>query len=425
MLDNKLLREDLDAVVNKLRMKNFTLDKQTYTTFESTRKELQSITEKLQQDRNSLAKEIGIAKKQKLDTTELMRKGNEVSKKLSETETQLKAHQKDFQDFLSSIPNLVHDSTPRGSSEDDNVVINKYGTPRNIDFEVKDHVSLCSASKQLDFEAGSNLSGSRFVVLQADIALLNRALINYMLDTHTKTFNYLETNTPVLVNEKALFGTGQLPKFRDDQFFTNSEHNLALIPTAEVTLTNLLRDTQLDEATLPRKLCAYSLCFRKEAGSYGKDTRGMLRMHQFEKVELVQVVHPSASYEALEDLTSNAEHILKTLELPFQRVSLCGGDLGFSAAKTYDLEVWLPSQNTYREISSCSNTECFQARRMNIKIKCKNNKKPIFAHCLNGSGLAIGRTLLAILENYQQADGSVEIPKVLIPYMHGKTKIIL
>ncbi len=422
MIDNKFLRENLNHVAEELLKKKYQLDVDKYLALEQTRRSLQEKTESFQAERNKTAKAIGIAKSKNEDSTELFAKAQEIATAMGNCEQELKQHQLKLQAFLLDIPNIAHSSTPTGSTEAENVVLKEWGTAKNFDFPVKDHVDLTAKSKQMDFDSASELTCSRFVVLRNDIALLNRALVQWMLDTHTTKFGYTEINTPVLANEKTLYGTGQLPKFKDDQFWTDNEPSLALIPTAEVTLTNLFRNQQIQSSSTI-KLCAHSLCFRKEAGSYGKDTKGMLRMHQFEKVELVHIAHPDNSYQQLEELTSHAEYLLEALDLPYRRVALCTGDLGFSAAKTYDLEVWLPSQNTYREISSCSNTEAFQARRINIKIKA-DGQKPVLAHCLNGSGLAIGRTLLAIIENYQQQDGSINIPKPLQSYMHGKTSIL-
>ncbi len=422
MIDNKLLREQLNDVIRALSNKGFQFDTEKYQQLESQRRELQQQTENFQAKRNSIAKNIGIAKSQNQDCTELLEEAQLIGQQMGNLEQELKQHQQIMQDFLAKVPNTPHESTPVGTSEADNITLKSWGTIPTFDFDIKDHVTLTESSGQMDFHQASQLTCSRFVVLKNDIALLNRALANWMLNTHTTQFGYTEINTPVLANASSLYATGQLPKFKEDQFWTDDDKHLALIPTAEVTLTNLVRDQQLHPDNLPIKLCAHSLCFRKEAGSYGKDTRGILRMHQFEKVELVQIVHPEHSYEQLEQLTSHAEYLLEALELPYRRVALCGGDLGFSAAKTYDLEVWIPSQQCYREISSCSNTESFQARRLNAKVKL--GKKSVHVHCLNGSGLAIGRTILAILENYQQKDGSVVVPEVLRKYMHGKTHIL-
>lgn len=422
MIDNKLLREQLDEIVTALNKKHYNLDVTTYQKLEAKRRDLQQQTESFQAQRNAMAKRIGMAKAKGEATEDLFKEAQLLGDKMGSIEKDLKEHQASMQSFLAQIPNTPHHTTPTGRNETDNITVKTWGTIPTFDFPVKDHVALTESSGQMDFHTASQLSCSRFVVLKNDIALLNRALSQFMLNTHTQRFGYTEVNTPVLANADTLYGTGQLPKFKDDQFWTDDDKHLALIPTAEVTLTNLVRDTQLRIDDLPLKLCAHSLCFRKEAGSYGKDTRGILRMHQFEKIELVQICHPDSSYEQLENLTSHAEFILEALELPYRKVALCGGDLGFSAAKTYDLEVWVPSQQCYREISSCSNTESFQARRINAKIK--TDKKSILAHCLNGSGLAVGRTLLAVLENYQQADGSILIPQVLRPYMHERTHIL-
>ena len=423
MIDNKHLRDNLDSVAEKLTKKQFKLDKEQYHALETKRKTLQSTTEQLQAQRNQSCKAIGIAKSKGEDTQTLMTEAQRIAKEMGTIEQELKAHQEKLQMFTLGIPNVPHDSVPEGASEADNVPVKTWSEPRTFDFPVKDHIDLTHDSGCIDFELGATLATSRFAVLRSEIALLNRALIQFMLDTHTQRFGYEEINTPVIVKSDALFGTGQMPKFHDDQFWLDDERELALIPTAEVTLTNLIRNNLLTQDQLPLKFCAHSLCFRKEAGSYGKDTRGILRMHQFEKIELVQITHPDTSYDALDELTSHAEYILEQLNLPYRRVALCTADLGFSAAKTYDLEVWIPSQNTYREISSCSNTEDFQARRMKARLKLPN-KKNVLPHTLNGSGLAVGRTVLAILENHQESDGSITIPSALAPYMHGKTSIL-
>ena len=418
MLDPNLLRNEIDAVVAALKIKGFELDAQAYQSLETQRKSLQVQSEELQAKRNARSKEIGKTKAQGGDVDTLMAEVASFADKLKAAQSELESVKADMLALTQGIPNVPHESVPSGKSENDNVEIAKWGEPRDFDFEPKDHVDLGEALGGLDFETATKITGSRFVVMKGALARLNRALIQYMLDCHTQEHGYDEVYVPYLVNQDSLLGTGQLPKFEDDQFKTQSEDGLYLIPTAEVPVTNIVRDEILDEATLPLKMAAHTPCFRREAGSYGRDTRGMIRQHQFEKVELVQIVKPEESYKALEELTSHAEAILQGLELPYRKVVLCGGDLGFSAAKTYDLEVWLPAQNTYREISSCSNFESFQARRMLTRYRVEN-KKTELVHTVNGSGLAVGRTLLAIIENYQQEDGSVIVPTVLEPYMNG------
>ena len=418
MLDPNLLRNEIDAVVAALKIKGFELDAQAYQSLETQRKSLQVQSEELQAKRNARSKEIGKTKAQGGDVDTLMAEVASFADKLKAAQSELESVKADMSALTQGIPNVPHESVPSGKSENDNVEIAKWGEPRDFDFEPKDHVDLGEALGGLDFETATKITGSRFVVMKGALARLNRALIQYMLDCHTQEHCYDEVYVPYLVNQDSLLGTGQLPKFEDDQFKTQSEDGLYLIPTAEVPVTNIVRDEILDEATLPLKMAAHTPCFRREAGSYGRDTRGMIRQHQFEKVELVQIVKPEESYKALEELTSHAEAILQGLELPYRKVVLCGGDLGFSAAKTYDLEVWLPAQNTYREISSCSNFESFQARRMLTRYRVEN-KKTELVHTVNGSGLAVGRTLLAIIENYQQEDGSVIVPTVLEPYMNG------
>ena len=421
MLDIQLLRHDLAGVAARLAARKFILDTDRFTALEDTRKAVQTRTQDLQALRNTLSKQIGAAKSKGEDASALMAEVGQLGDELKANELKLDTIQADMQALLQAIPNLPHESVPSGIDESENVEIDRVGTPRTFDFEVKDHVDI-GAALGLDFDAGTKLSGARFSVLRGGMARLHRALAQFMLNTHTEQHGYSETYTPYIVNAGALFGTGQLPKFADDMFRVEKggeEGGTAyLISTAEISLTNLVADSIVKHSELPIKLVAHSPCFRSEAGSYGRDTRGMIRQHQFDKVELVQIVHPEASYAALEALRGHAESILKALGLPYRVMALCTGDMGFSAAKTYDLEVWLPAQNTYREISSCSNTEAFQARRMQARFKTEAGKNELL-HTLNGSGLAVGRTLVAVLENYQNADGSVTIPEVLRPYMGG------
>lgn len=422
MLDPNLLRNDIDAAAVALKIKGFELDVATYQVLEAKRKSLQVQSEELQAKRNARSKEIGKTKAQGGDVDALMAEVASFADKLKTAQTELEEIKTQMLALTQEIPNVPHESVPAGSSEDDNIEVSTWGKPKEFDFEPKDHVDLGDTLGGLDFETATKITGSRFVVMKGALARLNRALIQYMLNSHTQDHGYDEVYVPYLVNKESLLGTGQLPKFEEDQFKTQSEDGLYLIPTAEVPVTNIVRGEILDSDQLPLKMVAHTPCFRREAGSYGRDTRGMIRQHQFEKIELVQVVKPENSYQALEELTSHAEAILQGLELPYRKVVLCGGDLGFSAAKTYDLEVWLPAQNTYREISSCSNFESFQARRMLTRYRVEN-KKTELVHTINGSGLAVGRTLLAIMENYQQADGSINVPDVLVPYMNGLTVI--
>ncbi len=422
MLDPNLLRSDIDAVAKALKIKGYDLDIQAYQSLESERKALQVESEELQAKRNSRSKEIGKTKAQGGDVDALMAEVASFADQLKASQQRLDEVKVSLSAIAQSMPNVPDASVPEGKSEDDNVEVTKWGTPREFDFEPKDHVDLGEALGGLDFETATKIAGSRFVVMKGGLARMNRALIQYMLDTHTQEHGYDEVYVPYLVNQNSLLGTGQLPKFEEDQFKTQSEDGLYLIPTAEVPVTNIVRDEILDADALPLKMAAHTPCFRREAGSYGRDTRGMIRQHQFEKIELVQIVKPEDSYAALEELTSQAQAILEGLELPYRKVILCGGDLGFSAAKTYDLEVWLPAQQTYREISSCSNFESFQARRMLTRYRV-DNKKTELVHTVNGSGLAVGRTLVAIIENYQQQDGSVSVPKVLQKYMNGATDV--
>ncbi len=425
MLDIQLLRKDLNAVSQRLAQRGYSLDVELFNRLEGARKQLQTNTEELQAKRNTLSKQIGQLKGKGEDTSAVMAQVAGLGNELKRNEVELTALQDKMNAFLLGIPNLPAESVPVGESEVDNVEVRRWGQPTEFDFEPKDHVDV-GAPLGLDFEAAANLSGSRFAVLKGQVAKLHRALAQFMLDTHTEEHGYQEHYTPYIVRGQALQGTGQLPKFADDLFSVKkggeegASESLYLIPTAEVTLTNLVADQMLKASDLPIKMTAHSPCFRSEAGSYGKDTRGLIRQHQFDKVEMVRIERPEDSYAALEEMTLHAETILKKLGLPYRVLALCTGDMGFGASRTHDIEVWLPAQNTYREISSCSNCESFQARRMKTRFKNESGKTE-FVHTLNGSGLAVGRTLVAVLENYQQADGSVRVPDVLLPYMGGKT----
>ena len=419
MIDPQLLRNDIDAVASALKVKGHHLDVANYQALEAKRKALQIESEDLQAKRNARSKEIGKTKAQGGDVEALMAEVNSFAERLKNAQTELDEVKSELLTITDAMPNVPHGSVPEGKSEDDNVEILKWGTPKSYDFEVKDHVDLGEALDAMDFALATKIAGPRFVVMKGSLARMNRALIQFMLDLHTEKHDYNEVYVPYLVNEDSLKGTGQFSKFADhDLYATQPEDGYYLIPTAEVPVTNIVRDEILNADDLPLKMVAHTPCFRREAGSYGRDTRGMIRQHQFEKVELVQIVKPEDSYAALEELTGHAEAILQALELPYRKVILCGGDLGFSAAKTYDLEVWLPGQSAYREISSCSNFESFQARRLKARFR-GNEKKTELTHTLNGSGLAVGRTLLAIMENHQNADGSITVPKVLRPYMGG------
>lgn len=421
MLDPKLLRSDLGQVATELSRRGYTLDTAAIEALEDRRKVLQVETQELQNQRNTRSKSIGQAKAQGEDIKPLLAEVGELGEKLKSAETELAALQSDLEEIVLGVPNMLHASVPDGKSEDDNVVTALVGEPRELDFEPKDHVDLGAPNGWMDFEVAAKITGSRFTVMRAEMARMHRALIQFMLDTHTSEHGYTEVYTPYMVNADSLRGTGQLPKFEEDLFALKGDQQYYLIPTAEVPVTNLVRDEILDADVVPMKLVAHTPCFRSEAGSYGRDVRGLIRQHQFEKVELVQFVHPENSWEAHEELTGHAENILKKLELPYRRVTLCAGDTGFSSAKTYDLEVWLPGQQKYREISSCSNFLDFQARRMKARFRHPETGKPELLHTLNGSGLAVGRTLVAVLENYQQADGSIVVPAVLQPYMGGVT----
>jgi seryl-tRNA synthetase len=419
MLDPRLLRTELDTVRQQLARRGFTLDSDALQALEKHRKTIQVDTQELQAERNSRSRGIGKAKAAGEDIAPLLQAVEGLGEQLKAKELELAQLQDELNDILMGIPNIPHSSVPDGSGEEDNPVLRLWGEPPVFDFEPVDHVDLGERLGQLDFEAASKLTGSRFCVIQGPLARLQRALIQFMLDTHTREHGYTEVYVPYLVNADSLRGTGQLPKFEADLFRTTGESDYYLIPTAEVPVTNLVRNTIIEAQQLPLRFTAHTPCFRSEAGSYGKDTRGMIRQHQFEKVEMVQLVAPQASYEALEQLTGHAETILQKLELPYRVVTLCTGDIGFSAAKTYDLEVWLPGQQKYREISSCSNFEAFQARRMQARWRNPKTGKPELLHSINGSGLAVGRALVAVMENYQQADGSIRVPAVLQPYMGG------
>lgn len=419
MLDINLLRTDLDQVAARLASRKFILDVEAFSAMENERKVLQTRTQDLQAKRNASSKLIGQAKAKGEDVSVIMADVATLGDELKAAETSLAVLQERINDLMLSMPNLPHESVPAGKDETENEEVLRWGTPRTFDFEIKDHVDL-GAPLGLDFETGSKLSGARFTALRGGMARLHRALAQFMLDTHTLEHGYTEAYTPYLVNAATLVGTGQLPKFEEDLFKVNRPDSepLYLIPTAEVPVTNFVRDTIVKAEDLPLKFTAHTPCFRSEAGSYGRDVRGMIRQHQFDKVELVQIVHPDESLSALEVLTGHAEAILQKLELPYRKVNLCTGDMGFGSQKTYDLEVWLPAQNTYREISSCSSMGAFQARRMQARFKNEQGKNEL-VHTLNGSGLAVGRTLVAVLENYQNADGSITIPAVLRPYMGG------
>ena len=425
MLDPNLLRNELDLVAQKLARRGFKLDVATIRDLEEKRKVLQVETENLQAERNARSKSIGAAKVRGEDITAVREEVNKLGDKLDSAKKELDSLLSQIKDIYSTIPNIPDDNVPDGKDENDNIEISRWGTPKQFDFPVQDHVALGEKLGGLDFAAAVKLTGARFVVMKGQIARLHRAIAQFMLDLHTQQHGYSEIYVPYLVNHATLYGTGQLPKFGKDLFHTkpleeeSESSNYGLIPTAEVPVTNLVRDEILDEDLLPLKMTAHTPCFRSEAGSYGKDTRGLIRMHQFDKVELVQIVKPEESMQALEELTSHAEKVLQLLELPYRKIVLCTGDMGFGSRKTYDLEVWVPAQNTYREISSCSNMWDFQARRMQARYRCKADNKTYLVHTLNGSGLAVGRTLVAIMENYQQADGRIKIPSVLIPYMNG------
>lgn len=422
MLDPHLLRNELAQAQKALRIRGYELDVSSIEVLESERKAIQVETQGLQSERNSRSKNIGKAKAAGEDVQPLLDEVATLGDKLKSAEAKLSEVQEQLDVILHAIPNIPHESVPAGNTEEDNKEIRRWGEPAEYDFEALDHIDLGEALGLLDFETATTIASSRFVIMKSGIAMLHRALIQFMLDTHTQEHGYTEVNVPYLVNPDSLFGTGQLPKFSDDQFHIEKQ-DLYLIPTAEVPVTNMFRDKIISSDELPVKYVCHTPCFRSEAGSYGKDTRGMIRQHQFEKVEMVQVVRPEHSYQALEELTGHAENLLQKLGLPYRVVILCGGDIGNSAALTYDLEVWLPGQSKYREISSCSNFESYQARRMKARWRNPDSNKPELVHTLNGSGLAVGRTLVAIMENYQDRDGNVHVPEALHPYMSGLTVI--
>ena len=429
MLDIQLFRTDAAAVATKLAQRGFVFNPTAFDALEAHRKALQMRTEELQSRRNSVSKQIGALKGQgkHAEAEAAMAKVAQIKTDLEQADTDYQAVQAQIDALLLDIPNLPHESVPAGKDETENVEVRRVGTPRQFDFEIKDHVDL-GEKLGLDFETAAALSGARFSLMKDQVARLHRALAQFMLDTHTQQHGYTECYTPYIVSDSTLIGTGQLPKFGEDLFHVirggdESKTKQYLIPTAEVTLTNTVRERILPADALPIKLTAHSPCFRSEAGSHGKDTRGLIRQHQFDKVEMVQIAHPDHSYAALEEMVSHAERILQLLELPYRVINLCTGDMGFGAAKTYDLEVWVPAQNTYREISSCSNCEDFQARRMKARFKDEDGKNRL-VHTLNGSGLAVGRTLVAVLENHQNADGSISIPAALRPYLGGVDKLI-
>jgi seryl-tRNA synthetase len=420
MLDVQLIRSDLDGVAARLATRGVTIDVDAIRALEEQRKHADVRTQELQARRSVTSTQIGVLKRRGEDASVLMEEGSAVGDKVKASEAERAAIQAELDEILLGLPNLPHESVPVGKSPEDNVEVRRAGEPRRFDFPVKDHVDVGAGLGMLDFDAAAKISGARFTLLKGPLARLHRAIAQFMLDIHTGEHGYTEVYVPYLVNADSMRGTGQLPKFEEDLFAVPRADGsrFYLIPTAEVPVTNVVRDAILPAEKLPLKFVCHSPCFRSEAGSYGKDTRGMIRQHQFDKVELVQIVHPEKSYPGLEELTAHAETILRRLELPFRTVTLCTGDMGFAAAKTYDIEVWLPGQNAYREISSCSNFEGFQARRMQARFKGEKGKNE-FVHTLNGSGLAVGRTLVAILENYQNGDGSITIPEALCPYMGG------
>lgn len=418
MLDPKLFRNSIDTIAAQLKKRGFVLDVAKFNALEDQRKQLQVKVQELQNERNVKSKEVGIAKAKGESSEAALKSLKELSDTLKLQEEQLSRIQVDLETFLAQIPNVPHESVPEGKSEEDNQVVRTWGEPKQFSFKPKDHVELGANNKWIDFEAAAKIAGARFVVLRGPLARLQRALAQFMLDLHIREHGYQEITVPYIVNSDSLFGTGQLPKFKEDLFAVNGEGERYLISTSEIPVTNTVRDDILTVDQLPIKYVCYSSCFRSEAGSYGKDMRGMLRQHQFEKVELVQIVKPELSYQTLEELTQHAETVLQKLELPYRVMNLCSGDIGFSSAKTYDLEVWLPGQQRYREISSCSNMENFQARRMKARWRDEAGKIEL-VHTLNGSGLAIGRTLIAVVENYQDELGRIHVPKVLQSYMDG------
>jgi seryl-tRNA synthetase len=419
MIDPKLLRTNLEEAARQLGRRGYRLDTQALAALEEKRKKVQVIAQQFQSERNAKSKAIGTAKSKGEDTSRLMQEVAQIGAAQKQAETELDQIQNDINEIALGIPNIPHASVPDGKDENDNKEIRRWGEPRQFGFTPKDHVDLGAALGMMDFDTAAKIAGARFVVMSGALARLHRALIQFMLDLHTREHGYTETYVPYMVNADSLRGTGQLPKFEQDLFALSGEQHYYLIPTAEVPVTNIVRDVIVDAGYMPRKYVCHTPCFRSEAGSYGKDTRGMIRQHQFEKVELVQVARPPDSYQALEDLTGHAETVLQRLELPYRVVSLCTGDMGFAAAKTYDIEVWLPGQQKYREISSCSNFEDFQARRMQARWRNPQTGKPELVHTLNGSALAVGRTLVAVMENYQQTDGSITVPAALRSYMNG------
>jgi seryl-tRNA synthetase len=423
MLDPRLIRNQLDETATRLAVRGFKLDTARIAALEGERKEVQVRTQELQNERNTRSKAIGKAKAAGEDIAPLMAEVAKLGDDLKQGQNRLEELQTDLNDILLGVPNIPHSSVPAGKDENDNVEVRRWGEPQAFDFTPRDHVDLGDQLGLLDFETAAKIAGARFSVMSGPLARLHRALIQFMLDLHTGEHGYSETYVPYIVNADSLRGTGQLPKFEEDLFQLNGEHNYYLIPTAEVPVTNIVRDVIVDADAMPRKFAAHTPCFRSEAGSYGKDTRGMIRQHQFEKVELVQVVRAEDSYDALEQLTGHAETVLQRLGLPYRVMALCSGDIGFSAAKTYDLEVWLPGQQKYREISSCSNFEDFQARRLQARWRNPATGKPELVHTLNGSGLAVGRTLVAIMENYQDRGGRIRVPEALHPYMGGVSVI--
>lgn len=421
MLDIQLLRSNIHVVVDALASRGMRFDPAPFQMLEAKRKDLQTRTQDLQARRNALSKQVGQLKSRGEDASAVLAEVGGIGDELKTNEQSLTALLDELNGLLAGLPNLPHESVPVGRDESDNIEVLRWGTPRTFDFEVRDHVDLGSGLGGLDFETAAKLSGSRFALMRGGVARLHRALAQFMLDIHTREHGYTEIYVPYMVNEASMFGTGQLPKFEEDLFAVHrgDEGRFFLIPTSEVPVTNVVRGELIAADQLPMKFVGHTPCFRSEAGSYGRDTRGMIRQHQFDKVELVRIEHPDHSWSALEELVGHAEKILQKLELPYRKIVLCTGDMGFAAAKTYDLEVWLPAQNTYREISSCSNCGDFQARRMQARVRSTGQGKNDFVHTLNGSGLAVGRTLVAVLENYQQADGSVRVPEVLVPWMGG------
>jgi seryl-tRNA synthetase len=423
MIDPKLLRTSLDEVTRQLARRGYRLDTQVLSALEEKRKKVQVIAQQFQSERNAKSKAIGAAKSKGEDTSRLMQEVAQIGAAQKQSETELEQIQNDINEIALGIPNIPHASVPDGKDENDNQEVRRWGEPGRPGFTPKDHVDLGAALGMMDFDTAAKIAGARFVVMSGALARLHRALIQFMLDLHAREHGYTETYVPYLANADSLRGTGQLPKFEQDLFALSGEQRYYLIPTAEVPVTNIVRDVIVDAGYMPRKYVCHTPCFRSEAGSYGKDTRGMIRQHQFEKVELVQVVRPTDSYQALEELTGHAETVLRRLELPYRVVTLCTGDMGFAAAKTYDIEVWLPGQQKFREISSCSNFEDFQARRMQARWRNPQSGKPELVHTLNGSALAVGRTLVAIMENYQDDTGAIRVPRALHPYMGGVEKI--